>query len=167
MSPDDWVDPTLAAADDPPTTNRADPESPAIRVACASNHGERLDGHFGSAQRFLIFDVGPERIDLVEIRTVSSLHDAAAPVQRLALIDDCQLLYVAEIGGPAAARVTRRGIHPLKIADGAGASSHLERLQNVLADRPPPWLAKHLGRPAAVLHHDNARDDDDDDDDND
>jgi hypothetical protein len=28
-----------------------------IRIACASNRGERLDGHFGSCARFLIYQV--------------------------------------------------------------------------------------------------------------
>src|SRR5690606_38842981 len=40
----------------------------AVRVACASNTGERIDGHFGSCARFLIYCVAPERIALVEIR---------------------------------------------------------------------------------------------------
>ncbi|MGB5601354.1 MAG: dinitrogenase iron-molybdenum cofactor N-terminal domain-containing protein, partial [Gammaproteobacteria bacterium] len=39
-----------------------------IRVACASNNAEDLDGHFGSCARFLIYQVDSDEIRLIDIR---------------------------------------------------------------------------------------------------
>ncbi|MGB1110107.1 MAG: dinitrogenase iron-molybdenum cofactor biosynthesis protein, partial [Gammaproteobacteria bacterium] len=60
----------------------------------------------------------------------------------------CQLLYVASIGGPAAAKVVRAGVHPIKLPPNAEvpeADTLLEGLQVTLSGNPPPWLAKAMG----------------------
>ncbi|NIQ11967.1 MAG: dinitrogenase iron-molybdenum cofactor biosynthesis protein, partial [Gammaproteobacteria bacterium] len=48
---------------------------------------------------------------------------------RVNLIDDCQVLYVVSVGGPAAAKVVRAGIYPIKQIDGGEAPEVLHRLQ--------------------------------------
>ncbi|MEO5354385.1 MAG: hypothetical protein H7835_14385 [Magnetococcus sp. XQGC-1] len=48
------------------------------------------------------------------------------------------------IGGPAAARVTRKGVLPLKVTDGTTATLWLDNLRRVLAGTPPPWLRHSL-----------------------
>lgn len=118
-----------------------------VRVACASNGGEDLDGHFGAARRFLVYQVSAEEVRLIDVREV----DESGPVedknaQRAALIGDCQVLYVASIGGPAAAKVIKADIHPIKDAAGGCARDRMRALQRVLADKTPPWLAKAMGR---------------------
>ncbi len=51
---------------------------------------------------------------------------------------------MVSIGGPAAAKVVRRDIHPVKKPDGGEAKILLAELQAALA-APPPWLAKAMG----------------------
>jgi nitrogen fixation protein NifX len=118
-----------------------------IRVACASNKAEMLDGHFGSCRRFLIYQVSEEENRLVEIRTVD---DAEAEDDknsyRASLIDDCQLLFVGSIGGPAAAKVVRVGVHPIKKPQPAPAREEIQSLQRVIGKDAPPWLAKVMGQ---------------------
>ncbi|MDR2092197.1 MAG: dinitrogenase iron-molybdenum cofactor biosynthesis protein, partial [Azoarcus sp.] len=69
---------------------------------------------------------------------------------RAAIIADCQIVYLQSIGGPAAAKVVRAGVHPVKQARGGPARESLARLQDSLAS-PPPWLARVMGVPAASL----------------
>ncbi len=119
-----------------------------IRAACASNGGEALDGHFGSARRFLIYQVSATELRLIDARAVD---DAGAEAEdknayRAGLIRDCQVLYVASIGGPAAAKVVKADIHPIKDAGGGSARDRMAALQRILADKPPPWLAKAMGQ---------------------
>ena len=64
---------------------------------------------------------------------------------RASLIADCQVLFVASIGGPAAAKVVKAGVHPIKYPDGGSARDRMEALQKVIVDSPPPWLAKAMG----------------------
>lgn len=123
----------------------------AIRVACTSNAGTALDGHFGSCARFLVYEVNRAEARLAAVRSAleagrgqgSGIGEKSAA--RAALIADCHLLYTRSIGGPAAAKVVRRGIHPVKLPDGGDADGLMAELAEVLADRPPPWLAKVMG----------------------
>lgn len=122
-----------------------------LRVAVASNTGENLDGHFGSAPRFLVYQVGKTAIKLVDVRPTLIADEADDKnVARSQLINDCQIVYVQSIGGPAAAKVIRADVHPVKIPTPGPAREHLARLQGIL-DAPPPWLAKIMGVEARSL----------------
>ncbi len=114
-----------------------------IRVAVASNNGEQLDGHFGSCLRFLVYQVSATERYLIDIRsTLESDMAEDKNAFRADLIKDCQVLCVVSIGGPAAAKVVRAGIHPLK--QPKGCQDIIAELQGVMGN-PPPWLAKIVG----------------------
>jgi nitrogen fixation protein NifX len=122
-----------------------------IRVACASNNGELLDGHFGSCERFLIYQVSPAEARLIDLRpTLEADHAEDRNVARAALIKDCQVVYVQSIGGPATAKVVRAGVHPVKVGAGGTAAETLVQLQQAL-NSPPPWLARAMGVEAGSL----------------
>lgn len=117
-----------------------------IRVAISSNSGDNLDGHFGSCLRYLIYQVSAEEIRLVDIRSAAEadLSDDRN-AYRANLIKDCQVVYVVSVGGPAAAKVIRAGVYPIKRIEGGEALDVLADLQTVMAGTPPPWLAKIFG----------------------
>ena len=120
-----------------------------IRVACASNRGEMLDGHFGSCKRFLVYQVSANENRLVDIREVDeSAATGDKNGYRATLISDCQILFVVSIGGPAAAKVVRTGAHPVKKPDPGPARAEIESLQQVIGADAPPWLAKVMGQSA-------------------
>ena len=117
------------------------------RVACASNKGEMLDGHFGSCRRFLIYQVSQQENRLVEIRNVDESEAADDKNSyRASLLNDCQLLFVGSIGGPAAAKVVRAGVHPIKKPQPGPAREEIQSLQQVIGKDAPPWLAKAMGQ---------------------
>lgn len=117
-----------------------------IRVACASNKAEELDGHFGSCARFLIYQVNATEMKLIDSRNANGPEARDDKnVYRAGLIDDCQVLFVASIGGPAAAKVVKSGVHPIKYPAGGSARERISALQKVIVDSPPPWLAKAMG----------------------
>jgi len=121
-----------------------------LRVACASNNGQQLDGHFGSCARFLIYQVSQDEIRLIDIRATSSIEQTQLTddknTARAKLINDCHVLYVVSIGGPPAAKVVKESIHPIKIPEGGDAITILKQLQTVIGSHPPPWLAKIMGQ---------------------
>lgn len=117
-----------------------------IRVAIASNSGENLDGHFGSCLRYLIYQVSGSEIRLVDIRSALEADFADdRNAFRAKLIKDCQVLYVVSIGGPAAAKVIRVDVWPMKKIEGGPASDVLQEVQVAMQGTPPPWLAKIMG----------------------
>ncbi|HIK57455.1 MAG TPA: dinitrogenase iron-molybdenum cofactor biosynthesis protein [Synechococcales cyanobacterium M55_K2018_004] len=117
-----------------------------IRVAIASNNREQLDGHFGSCLRYLIYQLSPDEIRLIDIRSALEADlSEDKNAYRVSLIKDCPVLYVVAIGGPAAAKVVQGGIYPIKKDKGGLAREVLQELQQAIATSPPPWLAKILG----------------------
>jgi nitrogen fixation protein NifX len=132
----------------PSTVDYRDEDMPnSIRVACASNSGAMLDGHFGSCRRFLIFQVSASEQRLIEIRCVDNARASDDKNSyRAALISDCQILFVASIGGPAAAKVIRAGAHLIKRPGGGMAEYEVRALQQVIGQGAPPWLAKIMGQ---------------------
>jgi nitrogen fixation protein NifX len=120
-----------------------------IRVAVASNGGEDFDGHFGTCSRFLIYQLSGVEIRLIDARSTAADVDAQDKNKyRADLIRDCQVLYVVSIGGPAAAKVVRADVHPIKKSEGGKARDALAELSRVIAANPPPWLAKAMGQEA-------------------
>ncbi len=144
-----WGKATVELDDDlPPVEAYAEGDMPgSIRVAVASNGKERLDGHFGSCARFLIYQVSPTESRLVAIRgTEGAEASGDKNAYRADLIADCHLLYVMSIGGPAAAKVVKADVHPIKFPEAGEAREKLAELQQVLTGTPPPWLAKVMGK---------------------
>ena len=126
----------------------------AIRVAFATDTGELIDGHFGACKAFVIYDLKPQGVDCVEFVAARSTAEADEAEDRnkarAELIGDCQIACFQSIGGPAAAKAVRAGVHPLKVAPGTRMEDMLARLQQAL-QQPPPWLAKVMGVEAASL----------------
>lgn len=120
------------------------PES--IRVAIASNAGSLLNGHFGSCIRFLVYQLSRTDYRLIDIRSTLEADSADdRNLFRANLIKDCHVLFVQSIGGPAAAKVIRADIYPIKVPDVIDAVEKLREFQQVF-DAPPPWMAKALGK---------------------
>ncbi len=119
-----------------------------VRIACASNDGINVDGHFGSCSQFMIYQVSADEARLIEIRNPEipqGLEVDDKNVFRAELIQDCQVLYIASVGGPAAAKIVKLGIHPMKLPGVETIADIIAQLQTVIAGTPPPWLAKVMG----------------------
>ncbi len=137
----------LTEFDPPPATDAyQEGDLPlSVRVACASNNGEFLDGHFGSCRRYLIYQISGQEWRLIACREADDGDDGSDRIgKRVALVTDCDILYTVSIGGPAAARVVRAGVHPIKQPASGSARAVITALQDVLKHQPPPWLAKKL-----------------------
>ncbi|MEJ2435457.1 MAG: NifB/NifX family molybdenum-iron cluster-binding protein, partial [Pseudolabrys sp.] len=120
-----------------------------IRVAVASGGGENVDGHFGACPYFMVYQGSPDEVRLIDVRATDEAETADdRNAFRAGLIGDCHVAYMQSVGGPAAAKIVRAGIHPIKLAEGGNAIEVLTELQSVMAGTPPPWLAKIIGIPA-------------------
>ncbi|NOT10319.1 MAG: dinitrogenase iron-molybdenum cofactor biosynthesis protein [Methylococcaceae bacterium] len=119
-----------------------------VRIACASNDGINVDGHFGSCSHFLIYQVSADEARLIDMRdtvTPAGLDVEDKNLYRARLIQDCQVIYMASVGGPAAAKIVKLGIHPIKLTSIDPIAEVITQLQSVIDCAPPPWLAKVMG----------------------
>jgi nitrogen fixation protein NifX len=119
-----------------------------MKVAFATQDLQRVDAHFGWAKNIAVYKVTPQGYAFVENfgfgedLQEDGNEDKLAP--KLTAIGDCTILYVAAIGGSAAARVVAQKIHPVKVAQPEPIFDLLDRLQQMLGGTPPPWLRKAL-----------------------
>ena len=131
-----------------PITPYQDGDMPnSIRIACASDDTQKVDGHFGSCKQFMIYQVSASEARLIGVRNTEQVSEFEEDKNRFRseLIRDCQVLYLVSVGGPAAAKIIKLGIHPIKLPEVMLIADVLAELQKVLADKPPPWLAKVMG----------------------
>jgi len=117
-----------------------------MKVAFASTDKIHIDQHFGRAEVFYVWDITADSAEFSGIIQVKSEgNDEADRIEsRCSGLEECALVYVAEIGGPAAARLVQKKIHPLKSKDQAPIQETVEKLQEVLRGTPPPWLRKAM-----------------------
>jgi nitrogen fixation protein NifX len=119
-----------------------------MKIAFATQDQQRVDAHFGWAKHLAVYEVSATSHAFVadfafgEDLAEDGNEDKLAP--KLAAIADCAIVYVAAIGGSAAARVVAAKIHPIKVAAPEAIADILVKLQDVLAGTPPPWLRKAL-----------------------
>jgi nitrogen fixation protein NifX len=122
-----------------------------MRVAFASNDGIRVDEHFGRAGSFQLWEIGPQaaecvgRISGLDQGTENEDHILA----KATALEGCVIACSIQIGGPAAAKLVARHIHPLKTTTVVPIQEMVEKFQNVLRGNAPPWLAKAMGLPPA------------------
>ena len=112
-----------------------------VRIACASNDAINVDGHFGSCSQFMIYQVSADEARLIDIRATDipdGLEVDDKNLFRAELIQDCQVLYMASVGGPAAAKIVKLGIHPIKLPGIETIADIIGQLQTVIAGTPPP-----------------------------
>lgn len=119
-----------------------------MKVAFASTDRVHIDEHFGRCEHFVIWEVGP---DLSAFSGIVQVHSDGEDEEnkieaRSNAIADCALVYVAQIGGPAAARLVAKRIHPMRSNGGETIQGIIEKLQQVLRDNPPPWMKKAMNQ---------------------
>ena len=126
-----------------------------MKVAFASTDKVHIDEHFGQAEAFYLWDVGPDAAafsGVVQVKAeTESGHSDDKIEARAAALADCALVYVAEIGGPAAARLVAKKIHPIKSREQEPIAAVVEKLQEVQRNNPPPWLRKAMMKGERVM----------------
>lgn len=126
-----------------------------MKVAFTSSDGERVNEHFGSSSVFYLWDIEPGRAACVGKVEWPAEHDDGKVGEdritaRATALAGCAIVCTQQIGGPAAAKLVARRIHPMKTQVETPIAEMVEKLQNVLRGDLPPWLAKILG--AAPRH---------------
>ena len=73
-----------------------------MKVAFASTDKVHIDEHFGKAEEFYIWDIGPEEAafsGVAQLKAEEGYIDDKIEA-RTSVLADCALVYVGEIGGP-------------------------------------------------------------------
>lgn len=142
-----------------------------MKIAFATQDLKTVDAHFAGARHFAVYDVSAEDSRFVEaigfdqISGEDGVHvdpDEDRITPRADALAGCAILFLLAIGGPAAAKVVARKIHPVKLKGPEPIEQVLQRMRTMLAGSPPPWLRKAMnmdeGRRLAFLDEEEEED---------
>lgn len=119
-----------------------------MKVGFTTQDLKHVDAHFGWAKNLAIYEVSTEGYQFLEaIQFGGKLEedgDEDKLTPKVEAVKDCAILYVAAIGGSAAARIVAAKVHPIKVGDAPAITDLLDKLREVLQGVPPPWLRKAL-----------------------
>lgn len=111
-----------------------------IKVAFFTDDLKNINAHFGSAEQFVVYEVSPDAFNLCEVvQTEGEKTDG-----RVEMLQGVDIIYCAEIGPAAAARVINSHIFPIKYKEVVGIEEELNKLCMMLSTNPPPFIKKIL-----------------------
>jgi nitrogen fixation protein NifX len=118
-----------------------------MKIAFTSTDGNKIDCHFGCAENFYVWDVQPGKAQYLEARPAMDSDGVEDKILlRTQALQDCAIVCTSQIGGPAAAKLAARHIHPMKFETVEEVTEVIERLQKVMRRLPPPWLRKAMAK---------------------
>ncbi len=121
-----------------------------MKVAFTSSDGRTIDQHFGMASEYCIWEIGADSAEpLGKVSPLITSQDEEDKTRaRANAVAECAIVYTLQIGGPAAAKLVARKIHPMKTGVAVPIADVVAKLQGVLKGTPPPWLRKAMGAEA-------------------
>ena len=128
-----------------------------MKIAFATTDGVNVNEHFGRAGMFAIYDMTKEGYTFVELRKfadgrdkeiedtkgLGQIHDDRVQ-QKVDDLGDCKIIYIAEIGGPSAARLVKKSMMPIKVRENTSIEKSLQKLLDTIRTSPPPWIRKAM-----------------------
>lgn len=125
-----------------------------MKIAFTTSDNVHINAHFGSAKQIDIYEVSTDGYEfLTNINFDGDLKEDGKENKidpKLEALSDCTIVYVAAIGGSAAARIINRGVTPIKAQDEDDKIADvLDNFVRMLKGNPPPWLRKALQKKTA------------------
>ena len=122
-----------------------------MKIAFTSSDGKIIDQHFGQARDYCVWEVDADAAEFLTKVTplITEGDEEDRTAARANAVAECSIVYTVQIGGPAAAKLVARKIHPMKTGTELPIADAIAKLQQVLKGTPPPWLRKAMGGAAA------------------
>lgn len=130
-----------------------------MKIAFSSTDGISVNEHFGRCGQFIVYEISKDGYRFLEIRKFSEVRDKKIEESKdnpdlhnelvwdkVKALSDCAIIYMTEIGPPSAARLSQKGIMPLKVKEGMSIQECLDRLYLTIKTSPPPWLKKLINK---------------------
>jgi len=120
-----------------------------MKIAFTTSDRVHINAHFGWAKEIDVYEISDSGYHFLETLTFDGdlkqdgNEDKVTP--KLEALGDCTIVYVAAIGGSAAARLIKKGVTPVKAkSEEEEVAEILNKLVQTLKGNPPPWLRKAL-----------------------
>lgn len=130
-----------------PSVAELESSSQSLRVVFASQEGDIVDQHFGSAQAFYLYLIGVDQAEQVAVQSFEygkkdGNEDKLKP--RLSWLQGADLVYCGSIGGSATRQLLALGVTPRQVSEGPEVGDLVAALQQQLRGEREPWLQRVL-----------------------
>ena len=118
-----------------------------VRIAFATTDLRHVDQHFGSAERFAIYEVDAEQSRLLEVAEFGAGKqdgNESKLLEKFVLVEACAAVYSLAIGPSAVRQLMALGVQPMRVPEHSLISALLNGLQHELREGPAGWLARAL-----------------------
>ncbi len=114
-----------------------------MKVGFATTDNILINDHFGWAKNFAVYEINADGFTFLETRRFKEETEELDKInKKIAGLKDLKIIFIKSIGGMAAARVVKAGIHPIKSKPDDTIEKTMQNLKTVLSNNPPPWLKK-------------------------
>ena len=130
-------------------SNAADIETDdhTLLVAFASEDGDMVDQHFGSALAFYLYAINADSAELVASQQFGhEKKDGNEDKPKLSWLVGVDAIYCGSIGGSATRQLVSLGVNPIKVDGGPDVEELIADIQQQLNGTPDFWLANILKR---------------------
>ncbi len=120
-----------------------------LRVAFATTDMKHVNQHFGSAQSFAIYQVNPERADMLEAAEFGKLDQDGNEdklAAKITMLQGCAAVYCQAAGSSAVQQLLAVGVQPVKVSEGSSIPALIDALQEEMRSGPSSWLARAIQR---------------------
>ncbi len=118
-----------------------------VRIAFATSDLRHVDQHFGSAERFAIYEVmhdGTRLVEVAEFGVQRQDGNENKLLEKFVLISGCAAVYSLAIGPSAVRQLMGLGVQPIRVPEQSSINALLSGLQHELMEGPTGWLARAL-----------------------
>lgn len=122
-----------------------------LRVAFASNDRQRVNQHFGAAEGFVIYDIGPDGASLAavgEFPEEAMDGQEGKLIAKMDFLSGCAAVFVQAIGASAIKQLMSKGVQPIRVGDGDAIPALLQDIALAMRDGGVPWIDRALAQQA-------------------
>lgn len=119
----------------------------ALKVAFATSDLKQVNQHFGSAERFAIYQVDADSATMLEVAEFGELDQDGNEnklVDKFAVLKECAAVYSLAVGPSAVRQLMALGIQPIKLPQAQPLTMLIKELQGNLNEEPCGWIARAL-----------------------
>lgn len=122
-----------------------------LKVAFASTDRVKVNQHFGAAEGFVIYAIGPDRaapVGFGEFPAEAMDGNEAKLAAKVEFLQGCAAVFVLAIGASAIKQLLARGIQPIRINDGNGIDDLIADISRAMKEGGVPWIDRALAAQA-------------------
>ena len=127
-----------------------------VRIAFATSDLRHVDQHFGSAERFAIYEVvhdGARLLEVAEFGVQKQDGNENKLLEKFVLVSSCAAVYSLAVGPSAVRQLMGLGVQPMRVPEHSTIHALLTGVQHELREGPTGWLARAI----AAKHKDEQR----------